>query len=71
MLRYVRRLADRDLALDRSMIPLGSCTMRLNAPAEMIPLSWSEIADRIDNVYGDRNLFCSCPPITDLQEAAE
>jgi len=45
MLRYMRRLADRDLALDRSMIPLGSCTMKLNATAEMIPLSWPEIAD--------------------------
>ena len=37
MLRYLRRLADRDLALDRSMIPLGSCTMKLNATAEMLP----------------------------------
>ena len=36
MLRYLRRLADRDLALDRTMIPLGSCTMKLNATAEMI-----------------------------------
>ncbi len=40
MLRYLRRLADRDLALDRSMIPLGSCTMKLNATTEMIPISW-------------------------------
>ncbi|HKS86373.1 MAG TPA: aminomethyl-transferring glycine dehydrogenase, partial [Pseudolabrys sp.] len=40
MLRYMRRLADRDLALDRSMIPLGSCTMKLNATAEMIPVTW-------------------------------
>jgi glycine dehydrogenase len=45
MLRYMRRLADRDLALDRSMIPLGSCTMKLNATAEMIPLSWPELSD--------------------------
>src|SRR5260370_26124599 len=44
MLRYMRRLADRDLALDRSMIPLGSCTMKLNATAEMIPLSWPELS---------------------------
>ncbi|MEM8843030.1 MAG: aminomethyl-transferring glycine dehydrogenase, partial [Pseudomonadota bacterium] len=44
MVRYMRRLADRDLALDRSMIPLGSCTMKLNATAEMIPLSWREFA---------------------------
>ncbi len=43
MTRYMRRLADRDLALDRAMIPLGSCTMKLNATAEMIPLTWPEI----------------------------
>jgi glycine dehydrogenase len=42
MLRYLRRLADRDLALDRSMIPLGSCTMKLNATSEMIPVTWPE-----------------------------
>ena len=40
MLRYLRRLADKDLALDRTMIPLGSCTMKLNATAEMIPVTW-------------------------------
>ena len=40
MLRYLRRLADRDLALDRAMIPLGSCTMKLNATTEMIPITW-------------------------------
>jgi glycine dehydrogenase len=40
MMRYMRRLSDRDLALDRAMIPLGSCTMKLNAAAEMMPLSW-------------------------------
>jgi len=44
MLRYMRSLADRDLALDRCMIPLGSCTMKLNATAEMIPVSWPEFA---------------------------
>jgi glycine dehydrogenase len=44
MLRYLRRLADFDLALDRSMIPLGSCTMKLNATSEMIPITWSEFA---------------------------
>jgi glycine dehydrogenase len=44
MLRYLRRLADRDLALDRTMIPLGSCTMKLNAAAEMIPITWPELA---------------------------
>jgi glycine dehydrogenase len=45
MTRYMRRLADRDLALDRAMIPLGSCTMKLNATAEMMPVSWPEFAD--------------------------
>jgi glycine dehydrogenase len=44
MLRYLRALADRDLALDRTMIPLGSCTMKLNAAAEMIPVTWPEFA---------------------------
>jgi glycine dehydrogenase len=42
MLRYLRRLADRDLALDRAMIPLGSCTMKLNATSEMLPVTWRE-----------------------------
>jgi glycine dehydrogenase len=42
MMRYMRRLADRDLALDRSMIPLGSCTMKLNAAVEMMPVTWPE-----------------------------
>ncbi|MFN3658020.1 MAG: aminomethyl-transferring glycine dehydrogenase [Pseudolabrys sp.] len=45
LLRYMRRLADRDLALDRSMIPLGSCTMKLNATAEMMPLTWPEFGN--------------------------
>jgi glycine dehydrogenase len=44
MLRYLRRLSDYDIALDRSMIPLGSCTMKLNATAEMEPISWPEFA---------------------------
>lgn len=44
MLRYLRALSDKDLALDRSMIPLGSCTMKLNATAEMIPITWPEFA---------------------------
>ncbi|MGI9624500.1 MAG: aminomethyl-transferring glycine dehydrogenase [Acidimicrobiales bacterium] len=44
MLRYLRKLADRDLALDRSMIPLGSCTMKLNATTEMIPITWPEFS---------------------------
>ena len=45
ILRYIRRLSDKDLALDRSMIPLGSCTMKLNATSEMIPITWPEFAD--------------------------
>ncbi len=44
MLRYLRRLADKDLALDRSMIPLGSCTMKLNATSEMVPITWPQFA---------------------------
>ncbi len=52
MMRYMRRLADRDLALDRAMIPLGSCTMKLNAAAEMMPLSWPAFA----------SLHPFCPP---------
>ena len=45
MMRYMRRLADRDLALDRAMIPLGSCTMKLNAAAEMMPITWPEFCN--------------------------
>ena len=45
MMRYLRRLADKDLALDRTMIPLGSCTMKLNAAVEMMPVTWPEFAD--------------------------
>ena len=45
MLRYIRKLSDKDLALDRSMIPLGSCTMKLNATSEMIPVTWPEFAN--------------------------
>ena len=52
MLRYIRRLSDKDLALDRSMIPLGSCTMKLNATSEMIPITWPEFA----------NIHPFCPP---------
>ncbi len=56
LMRYIRRLADRDLALDRTMIPLGSCTMKLNAAAEMMPVTWPEFgqvhpyapADQVD-----------------------
>jgi len=45
MLRYIRKLSDKDIALDRSMIPLGSCTMKLNATAEMLPITWPEFAN--------------------------
>ena len=44
MMRYIRYLGDKDIALDRSMIPLGSCTMKLNAAAELIPVSWPEFS---------------------------
>ena len=44
MLRYLRKLADKDIALDRAMIPLGSCTMKLNATAEMLPITWPEFS---------------------------
>jgi glycine dehydrogenase len=61
MLRYLRRLADKDYALDRGMIPLGSCTMKLNATAEMEPITWPEFADihpyaPADQVAGYRDL---------------
>ncbi len=45
MMRFLRRLSDKDLALDRAMIPLGSCTMKLNAAAEMMPVSWPEVGN--------------------------
>ena len=45
MLRYLRKLSDKDIALDRSMIPLGSCTMKLNATTEMVPISWPEFSN--------------------------
>jgi glycine dehydrogenase len=68
MLRYMRRLADRDVALDRAMIPLGSCTMKLNATAEMEPVTWPEFADLhpfapLSQAEGYREL------IRDLEEA--
>ena len=54
MTRYMRRLADRDLALDRAMIPLGSCTMKLNATAEMLPISWPEFSEIHPHVPADQ-----------------
>ncbi|SNY92619.1 glycine dehydrogenase (decarboxylating) alpha subunit [Cohaesibacter sp. ES.047] len=54
--RYMRRLADRDLALDRAMIPLGSCTMKLNATIEMIPVTWPEFANLHPFVPDDQAL---------------
>ncbi len=56
MMRYMRRLADRDLALDRAMIPLGSCTMKLNSAAEMMPISWREFANIHPFVPADQAL---------------
>ena len=62
MLRYIRRLSDRDLALDRTMIPLGSCTMKLNPASSMIPVTWPEFSDihpfvPIDQARGYLQLF--------------
>ena len=67
MLRYIRRLSDRDLALDRTMIPLGSCTMKLNPASSMIPVTWPEFSDvhpfvPIDQAEGYLQLF------TDLED---
>ncbi len=64
LLRYMRALADRDLAMDRTMIPLGSCTMKLNATAEMIPVTWPEFGGihpfaPADQTEGYRELIAS------------
>jgi len=64
MMRYIRRLGDRDIALDRSMIPLGSCTMKLNATTEMEPITWPEFAGvhpfaPLDQAEGYRELISS------------
>ena len=56
MLRYLRMLADRDLALDRTMIPLGSCTMKLNATTEMIPVTWPEFSSLHPYAPSNQNL---------------
>ena len=62
MLRYLKRLEDKDIALNRTMIALGSCTMKLNAAAEMTPISWREFAEPhpfvpIEQMEGFRDLF--------------
>ncbi|MGC2410848.1 MAG: aminomethyl-transferring glycine dehydrogenase [Methyloceanibacter sp.] len=67
MTRYMRRLADRDLALDRAMIPLGSCTMKLNATAEMLPITWPEFAEIHPFVPADQALGYA-EMINDLSE---
>src|SRR5690606_38996198 len=64
MLRYLRSLADKDVALDRSMIPLGSCTMKLNATTEMAPITWPELAGLhpfvpLEQAQGYRELITS------------
>ena len=69
MVRYLRRLSDADLALDRAMIPLGSCTMKLNAAAEMEPVSYPGFADLhpfapAEDTAGYRKL------LTDLEDVA-
>ncbi len=61
MMRYMRRLSDRDLALDRAMIPLGSCTMKLNAAAEMMPITWPE--------FGSLHPFVPADQAAGYQEA--
>ena len=62
MLRYLKKLEDKDIALNRTMIALGSCTMKLNATAEMIPISWRELAEPhpfvpVEQMEGYRELF--------------
>ena len=62
MLRYLKRLENRDLSLAHSMIALGSCTMKLNATAEMIPISWPELAGLhpfapLDQAQGYQEMF--------------
>ena len=67
MMRYLRTLADKDLALDRSMIPLGSCTMKLNAAAEMEPITWPEFARQHPFAPGGPRRGCAAL-IADLEE---
>jgi len=67
MLRYLRRLMDKDIALDRSMIPLGSCTMKLNATSEMIGVTWPEFANLHPYAPADQSLGYQ-QIIADLEE---
>lgn len=67
MLRYLRYLSDRDLALDRTMIPLGSCTMKLNATTEMLPISWPEFANTHPFVPSDQSAGY-CLMISELEK---
>ncbi len=62
MLRYLRKLADRDLALDRAMIPLGSCTMKLKATEEMIPVTWPEFGALHPFAPAEQRRSASCLP---------
>jgi glycine dehydrogenase len=97
MLRYLKLLKTRDLALNHSMISLGSCTMKLNATSKMIPVTCPEICDihpfaphdqvvgyheirankfwpscgRVDNVYVDHNLVCTCPPLEAYEDPVD
>ena len=68
MLRYLKRLESRDLSLTASMIPLGSCTMKLNASVEMMPLSWPEWASIHPFAPRDQAQgYLFCPPLPLLQ----
>jgi glycine dehydrogenase len=67
MLRYLRSLADKDLALDRTMIPLGSCTMKLNATTEMEPVTWPEFSSLHPMVPADESVGM-CTVVTELED---
>jgi hypothetical protein len=70
MTRYMRRLADRDLALDRAMIPLGSCTMKLNATAEMLPITWPEFAEMLRSSDNVAKIIDTCAEEADRSNAS-